>query len=370
MHGAASGLIEAFQTVFSGLSTDWDCIPVPPNGWYKYGSGGIGCWGTLCGVPNGAIAVLNMLNLHGACQKSVLDFYSTTSFPTADLCGATAPWPGSAQAVTAPTPMDDATEVLAHTISDSPICHVSISKWCYAAGVSLASKDSSSRGYKNDRCGKICAEIAAHTARLINGQAPNELAAPGTFAGSPYYALAPGYTIPTSTAQCMGCHTKASDLSLGHAAQCGEMQCDECHTDFAPHKGKQFLFERLWTEGWDSVNSKWVPQITFAANDWIRYCMQFSVFAPGKLFVRMKPQTSGAEGYDSGGPPWKQGYFNNSADCSNTTNWYFPGTGGVRLPATAITKGRFKAQVQVGDSAAGPMIFESPLKMVYFDVNP
>ena len=363
MHGAASGLIEAFQTWYSanpGHGDDWACIPVPPNGWYKYGSGGIGCWGTLCGVPNGAIAVLNLVGLHSACQKSVLDFYSTTSFPTADLCGYSGQ-EGTVQAVTPANPMDDVTEVLAHTIADSPICHISISKWCYAAGVSLGSKDSASRNYKNDRCGKICAEIAAHTARLINGQCTNFNAA------APFYALAAGYTIPAPTAFCMGCHTKASDVSIGNAAQCGEMQCDECHTDFLPHEGKKFLLERLWTEGWDG--SKWVPQITFTAGDWIRYAMRFQVFAPGAMYVRMKPLTSGAEGYKSPSGTWKVGWFTKSADCSNTTTWYFQSSDG-KLDANAITKGRFKVQVQVGDSAAGPMIYESPLKMVYFDVNP
>jgi hypothetical protein len=306
-----------------------------------------------------------MINAPGTISKQVMQFYSYTSFPTDDLCGETAPWPGTAVPTTPPDPMDDVTEVLAHTVAGVPICHASISKWCYAAGVNLAMADSLSRGYKNDRCGKVCAEIAAYTAKLINGATANG----ASFTSDPVYqAIVPGYTLPDSVQDCRGCHHKKMDVNIA-PAQIGEMQCDGCHTDFMPHQGKKFLFEKLWTEGWDSVLG-WVPQNTFAPNAWIRYCMRFQVLAPGALFVRMKPMTSGAEGYDSGSGVWKQGYFNRSADCSGNTDWYFPSSGGIQLPPTAITKGRFKAQVQVGDSAVGPMIFESPLKMVYFDVNP
>lgn len=366
MHGSASGLIEAFQTYYAGPGSgvtgalDWGRIPAPPAGFFKYGSGGISGLGTICGIPNGACAVLGLVGKGGA--GDVLNHYSTTLYPTADLEGYTGQ-EGNVMPTTPPDPIDDG-DVLAHTISNSPICHASISKWCYAAGVNLADKDAQNRVYKNDRCGKVCADLAAFTARLINGQVgspdPN----------APYYSLAPGYT-PSEVAQyCTGCHGKKSDASIAPAT-IGDMQCDTCHTDFAPHEGKKFFLQNLWTEGWDTVLG-WVPQNTFAPNDWIRYCMRFQLLAPGALYVRLKPGTSRAEGYDSGGPPWTEpasSYFNKAADCSGTTTWYFPSSGGVQLPSTAITKGRFRAQVEVGDTSSGPLLYVSPMKMVYFDVS-
>lgn len=216
MNGAASGLIEALATALPG--TDWDQIPYGATSWYKYGSAGIGCWGTLCGVPNGCIAVLNLMNLHGNMEK-VLGYYSETSFPTNkvpnlyEAGGWTLP-----SGVPEPIPDD---EVLAHTVSESPLCHVSISKWCYAAGVDLNDTDAQSRGYKNDRCGKICADMAAHTAELINGTCTYE------------------YVMDDDTADCVACHWKVSDpyTAEEHPAQCGKMVCDACHDMGRMHPG-------------------------------------------------------------------------------------------------------------------------------------
>jgi len=62
MHGAATGLIQAFQEAFANDVTGWELFP---DGIYKYGAGGISGWGTICGILNGVAAVLNLLNLHG-----------------------------------------------------------------------------------------------------------------------------------------------------------------------------------------------------------------------------------------------------------------------------------------------------------------
>ena len=203
MNGAASGLMEALANAAGG---DWAQIPYGTTSWFKYGSGGIKCWGTLCGVPNGCIVVLNMINLHGTLASNVLGYYSETNFPTSavsDLYEAG----GWTLPADVPAPITDY-EVLAKTVANSPLCHVSISKWCATAGVSLGSTDELGRKYKNDRCGKICADMAAFTAELINGS---------TYA----------YVVPDDTAACMECHTTGS---IEAPAQCGKMDCAGCHT--------------------------------------------------------------------------------------------------------------------------------------------
>ena len=203
MNGAASGLIEATKIAF-GPGTNWDYIPHGKNSFYKYGAAGINGWGTVCGVPNGCCAYLNLINLHNELADEVLGFYSTTRFPTDLVCKA---YDGS---WATPIPMAD-NKVLAHTVAGSPICHVSISKWCYAAGVNLADKDEESRGYKQDRCGKMCADVAARTAELINGAART-------------------FVKDEKIKHCMSCHNKKSD-TMEAPAQLGEVGCVGCHTD-------------------------------------------------------------------------------------------------------------------------------------------
>ena len=198
MNGAASGLMEALALAQPG--TDWDNIPYGATSWLKYGGGGIGGFGSLCGVPNGCVAVLNMINLHGAHGANVLGYYSETSFPTSAVCDAWVGGDGS------PEPIPDE-DVLAHTVALSPLCHISISKWCDAAGVSLTDPSPYGTSHKQDRCGKVCADMAAFMAELINGSTYN-------------------YVIPEATATCRGCHGGGGPDS----AQNGKMDCAHCHT--------------------------------------------------------------------------------------------------------------------------------------------
>lgn len=198
MHGAATGLILAFKDAFKNKATDWDVFPI---GIYKYGAGGISGWGTICGILNGVVAVLNLVNLHGKLGHKIVGWYSATLFPT-DNCEGFVAETGQAA-----IPDSD---VLAHTISDSPLCHISISKWCRAAGVRVTDPSPQGIKYKDDRCSKICADTTAKTAKLIN-----EYAEKG-FIDDPYKT-------PDHFADCLGCHSERKD-------QVGKMDCLGCHS--------------------------------------------------------------------------------------------------------------------------------------------
>lgn len=198
MHGAASGLMQAFKEAFQGEDTGWETLPY---GMYKYGSGGVSGWGTLCGILNGCIAVLNLIGLHKELGHQLMGWYSTTLFPTANCEGFI-----SNNGISA---IPDE-EVLAHTIADSPLCHISISKWCKAAGVSVSDLAYESLKYKDDRCSKICADTAAKTAELINEYALNG-------------GVAEPFETPVGYASCLDCHSGLKD-------QVGKMDCMGCHS--------------------------------------------------------------------------------------------------------------------------------------------
>ena len=138
MQSCVSGLIQGFKVAFSGLGTDWDRIAYDM---YMYGGGGIGGWATLCGIVNGCPALCNLIGLHGALGSDILGHYNSSEWPSTatlpdlyydDTGYGPTDYPAEWAVAKQPIPAD---EVLANVIPYSPLCHISISKWCYAAGV-------------------------------------------------------------------------------------------------------------------------------------------------------------------------------------------------------------------------------------------
>ena len=363
MHGAASGLIEAFQTYYAGPGSgvanaaSWAEIPAPPAGFFKYGSGGIAGCATLCGVPNGAAAVLGLIGAPGGASAQMLQFYAYTSFPTDDLCGYSGQ-EGTVVSVTPPDPMDDDTEVLAHTISTVPICHASISKWCYAAGVSLCTKDTYGRNHKNDRCGKVCAEISAYTARLINGLTTNA----SSYTGAPYYALVPGYTLPQNVQDCMGCHTKCSDPTL-RPAQISEMDCQTCHGDYLTfHDAANLTIEDAWVSKQNNViKSGYYP------NQPVRYHVLFSVNNRGSTFVRNVD--SKAKGPTATGT-WKDKLPVNKQTLGSGPSNEFKWDRTIDANAVIGSKGTLVIRLTAADYVGGPAVAQDERIVKFNIVNP
>lgn len=206
MHGTATGLMQAYKEECGG--SDWDIIPY---GMYQYGGGGVNTWGTICGCLNGAMAVLNLLGLHGTLGDALIGWYAEASFPEDNLTG------NPYLTGSAPAPILDE-NVLAHTVAKSPLCHESISKFLAAAGQSILDKDDQGRSYKQDRCGKVAADTAAKTAELVN----NYLAIP---------SVVPAWAVPAEYKSCYDCHwTDRHDMVA-------KMNCTECHTMPTKHGG-------------------------------------------------------------------------------------------------------------------------------------
>lgn len=214
MHGAASGLMQAFKEAFNGHGTGWDLLPY---GMYRYGHGGVADWGTLCGTLNGCLAIANLIGIHNLIANDLMGWYATALFPTANCEGF--------MADTGQTAIPDI-DLLARSVSDSPLCHISIGKWCKAAGVSVADKSEQGLRYKDDRCSKVCADTAAKTAELIN-----EVVRRGT--------LIETFAIPEPYARCVKCHTGLKD-------PVGKMDCLSCHSPS----------DVVTIDGWHPINSR------------------------------------------------------------------------------------------------------------------
>jgi hypothetical protein len=261
MQGAASALMQAFKNAFPG--TDWDLIPY---GLYVYGGAGVSGWGSLCGVPNACIAVLNIVGLHGALGSSVMGYTSTTPFPTSalpDLYYADDGY-GPSDYTYPKQPIADE-DVLARTASHSPLCHVAVSKFLYAAGISQSTVGPTGYGIRPDRCAKLVGDVAAYTAELINDYAVKTAIAP--------------YTVSEETASCMICHV-GNSIERGPAIN-GLMDCSQCHQPGTYHVPNKILIEDVWTE--DGAGN---PKDTFTGGDPIVAKVKFAVMGAGSAYVK------------------------------------------------------------------------------------
>ena len=221
--GSARALIVGFLDAHAAAGTDpkgWAQIPLNLYGWCN--GGGPNGWGTLCGSIAGSVGVLTLINLQGTLGSTVFEWYVKQNFPMANLDNYIPPTPGSLPAyasvgltgTTPPTPIRDV-DVLGHAVSDSPLCHVSVSKWLTAAGANLDTAFGG-KNVKKDRCAKVTADTAAYTAYLLNEKLAGRLPA--------------AWAKPAAMAGCYDCHD-AGGLSTSRKDSQVKMDCAPCHTE-------------------------------------------------------------------------------------------------------------------------------------------
>jgi hypothetical protein len=119
---------------------------------YIYLEGGQAGWGTICGAPAGANMVFNLIIgprisgstvAHKMCED-VMAWYSQALMPI---------YMPKNPKVTAE---------LAKTVSNSPLCHISVGKWMKAANKPLVSPE------RKDRCARVAASTAFKVVEMLN----------------------------------------------------------------------------------------------------------------------------------------------------------------------------------------------------------
>lgn len=140
-------------------------------------------WGTICGSSAGANIVANTIigpRISGAHEghqisADLMQWYSETALPTF-------------------TPKEPKISAkLPTTISESPLCHISVGKWMKAANKDLKSPE------RKDRCARVAASTAYRLVELLNAWKD------GTYEPTSDFNAAKEHGI-TGQFNCMECH--------------------------------------------------------------------------------------------------------------------------------------------------------------------
>lgn len=154
----------------------------------KYGEGGVGLWGSLCGTINGGAAIIGLFVPQKEPREQLIaelfSWYEATELP-------------------AYRPRDTAdSSAITTSVARSVLCHVSVGQWCRTTGDEIGSPE------MKERCRRLTADVAAKTVDLLNAN----LREPCKFAG-----------LTPEVKSCLSCHGKELHDTMG------TMQCTACH---------------------------------------------------------------------------------------------------------------------------------------------
>lgn len=196
--GAFAAIVEALQEQVGFPYTQI------PTKMMEFGAGGVAGWGTTCGSLIGSAAAINLVTDKDTAKKLVdelLNWYSQTPFPS-EL--------SNEYAVKHAFLVEEykTDKELPQSVSNSPLCHVSVTEWCKVSGFASGSKE------RSERCGRLTGDVAAKAVELLNANFH------GTFA--------PVFKLSEETQGCTACHSKGENYQMGQFTQ-GKMECTSCH---------------------------------------------------------------------------------------------------------------------------------------------
>ena len=157
--------------------------------------GGISDWGTICGALYGAAAAYALFwgrDERTPMVNELYRWYEKTPLPIFN--------PGDA----AKGVKGD----LHQNASGSVLCHISVSKWCYASQTEATSKA------RNERCGRLTSDVCRKAVEILNAKIDQGKNFKGAFAKQ------------DAVKACGECHqTKGNDANWAK----GVMDCTPCH---------------------------------------------------------------------------------------------------------------------------------------------
>lgn len=198
-YDSGSCMYAAFKSIISPLAEKYGEPYVSfPLHMMKYGHGGVGGYGTLCGALNGAAAVIGLFVDDKAMRDNLITgifrWYEKTKLPEfrpqLAILGFTPP----------------------STVSNSTLCHVSNTKWATEAGYNVNGDE------RKERCRRLTSDVASRVTVVLN-----------EYFGNTY--LTSGHENET-VETCMTCHSDKGKV----ANTSSKMNCTSCHTESVGHK--------------------------------------------------------------------------------------------------------------------------------------
>ena len=188
----------------------YDSIAIEPPNIMSFGAGGVVGWASLCGALNGAAAAITLVTgNYKPIINELFGWYQNVRFPS----NQSNEYASRHQFLVKKYKSD---KVLAKSVANSPLCHVSVTHWCKASGYASGSRQ------RSERCARVAGDVAARAVELLN------LDADGRF--KPNYAFSP------EVAGCRKCHFKGKDYEAGQFTR-GKMDCLQCHEPHETDKG-------------------------------------------------------------------------------------------------------------------------------------
>lgn len=148
-YDSGSCMYAVFKSVISQLADKYgEPYSTFPVHMMKYGHGGVGGFGTICGALNGAAALIGLFVTEKAVQDSlitgILRWYEEAELPQYK--------PQKAIMDFKPP----------STISNSTLCHASNSKWIEETGFKVTSAE------RKERCRRLTCDVASRVAISLN----------------------------------------------------------------------------------------------------------------------------------------------------------------------------------------------------------
>jgi hypothetical protein len=191
-----------FATVKSVISQLAETVGEPylsfPFHMFKYGHGGVGGYGSVCGALNGAAALIGLLVSEKSIQDKMIadifQWYEKEKFPVFSPVN----------------PVYDYAPV--KSVPNSILCHASNTNWCKDSGFKVDSKE------RKERCRRLTGDVAGKITGALN-----------TIHANQYIANTQSNETVNN---CLACHGKEGKVNNSSVM----MDCNSCHPESIGHK--------------------------------------------------------------------------------------------------------------------------------------